>query len=349
MLLIGVGRSGTSAFTGILRELGFRVPQPEVEPDETNPRGFGEPRWVVDWHTRLLKKVRVTTIDSRPAAWDKTAELGAGDEIVEELRSWLDVQFVGVDRVVIKDPRLSWFLGLWQRCATDLGVEPALVTMLRPPTEVLGSARQWYGTWQNDASRAAGWTNIMLHTEEQGRGSRRLFIHYDRLLADWPTEIARLGRLIGVPDLLDVAPDRRERVDGFIDPGLRRQSPGWDGLDVPGSLRAIVDSAWSALDPLGRHGDQGGGAADEASSRVDLDRVRADYDEFYAEADAIAQSSIRAAQSARVRKPKKEAAPTTVEPPSAPARSAPRTPSIVTRASRRLRRIANQVPFMSRP
>ena len=58
MLLIGVGRSGTSAFTGILRELGFRVPQPEVEPDEANPRGFGEPRWVVDWHTRLLKKVR---------------------------------------------------------------------------------------------------------------------------------------------------------------------------------------------------------------------------------------------------------------------------------------------------
>ena len=302
VLLIGVGRSGTSAFTGILRELGFHVPQPEVEPDETNPRGFGEPRWVVDWHTKLLKSVRVTTIDSRPAAFAKTLEVGERQEVVDELRSWLEVQFVGTERVVVKDPRLSWFLGLWQRCAADLEVEPTFVTMLRPPTEVLGSAQQWYGNWQNDASRAAGWTNIMLHTEEQGRGSRRMFIRYDRLLADWAAEIARLGTLLDTPDLVDVPADRRARVAEFVDPSLRRATPGWDGLAVPAALQSVVDRTWEALEPLG--GDGSG-----AQPRERLDAIRSEYDAFYADAETIAQSSIRAAQNARARRPKPVAAP----------------------------------------
>jgi len=334
VLLIGVGRSGTSAFTGILRELGFHVPQPEVEPDETNPRGFGEPRWAVDWHTRLLKRVRVTTIDSRPSAWAKTADIAQRPAVIDELRSWLEVQFVGTSQVVVKDPRVSWFLDLWQRCAADLEVEPTLVTMLRPPTEVLGSARQWYGGWQNDASRAAGWANIMLHTEQQGRDARRLFIRYDRLLTDWSAELGRLGRVADVPDLLDVAAERRERVATFIDPSLRRQTPGWDGLDVPAALRAVVDRTWQALEPLA----DDGAPVDPAS----LDAVRAGYDEFYAEAEAVAQSSIRAAENARRR--------TKPAPPSAPAAEAPSQKSQPPKPSprRRARRAAARLLFIRR-
>ena len=56
LLVVGVGRSGTSLMAGILCQLGFHIPQPEVKADETNPRGFGEPRWVVDFHTRLLQQ-----------------------------------------------------------------------------------------------------------------------------------------------------------------------------------------------------------------------------------------------------------------------------------------------------
>ena len=44
----------------MLGQLGFHIPQPEVKADDTNPRGFGEPRWVVDFHTRLLRELRVT-------------------------------------------------------------------------------------------------------------------------------------------------------------------------------------------------------------------------------------------------------------------------------------------------
>ena len=35
--------------------LGLHVPQPEVGSDATNPKGFGEPQWVVDFHDELLE------------------------------------------------------------------------------------------------------------------------------------------------------------------------------------------------------------------------------------------------------------------------------------------------------
>ena len=52
ILVAGSGRSGTSLFTGIVQRLGYAVPQPEVPADDTNPRGFGESQWVVDFHTQ---------------------------------------------------------------------------------------------------------------------------------------------------------------------------------------------------------------------------------------------------------------------------------------------------------
>ena len=39
--------------SGALQTLGAHVPQPEVAADETNPKGSGEPRWVVDFHEQL--------------------------------------------------------------------------------------------------------------------------------------------------------------------------------------------------------------------------------------------------------------------------------------------------------
>ena len=73
VLVAGVGRSGTSLFTTLLSTAGFHVPQPEVTADPTNPKGFGEPAWVVDFHGRLLRSRRVSVWDSRPAAWELTS------------------------------------------------------------------------------------------------------------------------------------------------------------------------------------------------------------------------------------------------------------------------------------
>ena len=55
LLVVGIGRSGTSLFTGIVGAARSARASRRWRADDTNPRGFGEPRWVVDFHTRLMQ------------------------------------------------------------------------------------------------------------------------------------------------------------------------------------------------------------------------------------------------------------------------------------------------------
>jgi hypothetical protein len=280
-----------------------------------------------------LRAQRVTATDSRPSAWDAMATLADDSSVVGELTSWLEVQLVGANRVVIKDPRLPWFLPLWRGCAASLDVPVSFATMLRPPTEAIGSARQWYGTWQVDASRAAGWANVMLRTEMQTRGAQRAFVRYDGLLTDWRAELARVMDVFDLPGLLAGREDAAAEVDGFIDPSLRRQSAGWEALEVPAQVREIVDGCWQALGRLAE--------TDDAESQAALDTLRADYDRMYADAEAVAQSSIRAARrKAKATAPVVAAAtpPKPEQQPKPPARPRRRWRRRVRRVLRRFRR-----------
>jgi hypothetical protein len=295
VLVVSIGRSGTSLFTGILAQLGFRVPQPEVVANKTNPRGFSEPRWVVDFHRPLLRERRARLWDSRPSVWDLTAGAAQEAKTVEELKSWLRVQFVGSDKVVIKDPRLAWFLPLWQRSAAELDVETALAIVARFPAEVVASARRWYGTRQSDASRTAAWLNVMLHTEHSTRGARRTVTRYDRLLEDWSGEMRRTGEVLGLPHLATLDPEAHPEVEGFVDPSLRRSSTSWDKLAVPADVRSLAEEAWGHISRLAERG------GDQEATWAELDRVRASYLELHAEAEALAYSSLTAAAPPRIK------------------------------------------------
>jgi hypothetical protein len=196
VLVAGSGRSGTSLFSGILQRLGYHVPRPEVPADSTNPRGFAESEWVVEFHTRLLTKVGVQVSDARPAAWGHTAEVALDDAVHDELSRWLGKQFRAADHVLIKDPRLCWFLPLWRRCAEEAGVSPRFATVLRHPAAVIESKQRSYGGWQSDVNRTAGWLNLTLFTERATREGPRAFVRYEDLLDDWTRILGQVGEML---------------------------------------------------------------------------------------------------------------------------------------------------------
>jgi hypothetical protein len=305
VLVVGVGRSGTSLLSGVLGQLGLHIPKPEVKADDTNPRGFGEPRWVVDFHTRLLRRRSVWVNDSRPAAWDLTWDV-SGQEVATA-REWLAGEFQKGDAVVVKDPRTVWFLPLWARAATELGVAPSYVTMLRHPTEVVASARKSYGDWQSESSRAAAWMNIALETEHATRGERRAFVRYEDLLAGWQAQVTRVGELLDLPLLKSLPRDRVAAVDEFVDPTLHRNRERWGAdLEVPAPVRDLCERVWQAMQPLAGEG------GDTPDTHAVLDQAHDEYRALYAEAEAIAQSSITAARPRKGAGNRAAAAPTTL-------------------------------------
>jgi len=291
VLVAGSGRSGTSLFSGILQRLGYQVPQPEVPADATNPRGFAESQWVVDFHTRLLAKAAVQVSDARPAAWAYTADVALDEGAHEELGSWLGKQFRSSEHVLVKDPRLSWFLPLWRRCAEEAGVSPRFATVLRHPAAVIDSKQRSYGHWQSDVSRTAGWLNQTLFTERATRESPRVFVRYEDLLDDWTRAIGHAGEQLGLAVVRDATPAAMRRAHEFVDKGLSRSPASWQGFTIPPSLQEQADELWELAQQLA--------SGENAALHAGFDTLRAAYGELYAEAEAIAQSSVAAAKAAR--------------------------------------------------
>jgi hypothetical protein len=146
----------------------------------------------------------------------------------------------------------------------------------------------WYGDWQSPASRAVSWVNIMLETECATRGRRRVFVRYDDLLKSWRDEVARTADALDLPLLRDLSPDTVEAIDELVDPSLHRQRESFADLGVPELVRQIAEPVWDELLAL-TTSDEGG-----ADARAALDVSRARYHSFYADVEAIAQSSLHA-------------------------------------------------------
>jgi hypothetical protein len=289
MLVVGSGRSGTSLFTGIMHRLGFHVPQPEVSADSTNPRGFAEPKWVVDFHDALLGRAGVQVADARPSAWAQTAKVAIDDDVRRRLREWLAAEFAKNDHVVIKDPRLSWFLPLWRQCAEDVGASSKYATVLRHPAAVIESKQRSYGNWQGDVERTAGWVNQVLFTERATRDGPRAFVKYQDLLDDWTGVTAHVGDVLDLAVVREAPAASIVKIHEFVDQSLSRSRSSWDDFEIPDNLRTLADEVWTLVAGLA---DQG---ADEQAALEPLEAARVSYIQLYEDAEAIAQSSITAA------------------------------------------------------
>lgn len=293
LFVAGAGRSGTSTMAGIASLLGMHVPLPEVPADASNPRGFSEPQWVVDLHDRLLKEAGVQVSDSRPNAWFETGRISTREPARIRVTEWLEPHFDVHPELVVKDPRLSWFLGLWRVAAIRTGATPVFATMLRPPAEVVGSKQKYYANKLGASHLAASWLNMLLHTERATResaGGARVFVRYEDLLTDWVKTTMHVGRSLDLQTIIHTRSDQIREVHRFIDPNLRRVTQTLDDLGLPPRLHELTATTWEELNKLAEPD------GDTSEVHATLDELRDAYTDLYEEAEAISKSSVVAAR-----------------------------------------------------
>jgi hypothetical protein len=295
VFVLGPGRSGTSTMAGALSYSGYTVPQ-AIKGNETNPSGFFEPRWVVNFHRRLLRASGVRPLDTNPDVLKRLQKSLADQAVRDELHDWLAPRLEKHGRLVIKDPRMVWFRDLWVHAAERVGVDPRFVIMLRHPAEVSSSRSSYYNS--SEVPAVAGWINVALMTEKLTAGSARSLVHYPNLTSDWRTELVRLRDDLGLP----LTPEPEEKphpVDDFIDPKLRRMKPGWsEESSVPPHLQLLGDRTFDALGELAEHGE-----SDETAGKLEV--LRHEYARAHAVALSMVQPTVRRARNeaaARARK-----------------------------------------------
>ena len=297
VLVSGSGRSGTSSLAGTIKRLGLHVPQPEVEASETNPRGFYEPQWVIDFHKRHLKELALFNIDSRPAAVELVARYLDSGEPTAELREWLAGQ-LDAAQVVVKDPHAFWFARAWEDASRDVGADLRWLTALRHPAEVVGSRDIAYLSSQSDelrltkeTSNVAGWVHAALLTEQAGRGARRSFVRYVDLLADWRAALAPVQQQLDLELNTDLSAPEGQRdhhdVDDFIEPSMRKSQLTWDDVRTPAWLREMAEEVWQLLGVLTA-------SPHDETTQSRLDAIHDDYTARYADAVALTFDHTRA-------------------------------------------------------
>ena len=277
----------------MLREFGLWVPQPEVPSDETNPRGFAESIWAVTFNDRLLKRELIEVSDARPEAWLATTLVTMGPRPRQLLFAWLRSQCEQHDEIVIKDPRLAWFIGMWRAASYRVGARPSFVTMLRHPSQVVSSKSQRYPGPAGNTNRTAAWVNMMLFTERATRGSDRGFVAYNDLLQDWAQVIRPLGERLDLRAIVNGTADDVRRVAASIEPSLPAQHGDWDTLGVSGVIRDLAEETWRALAPMTDP------AEDTTSRASGLDVLRRDFVALMNEAEGVAASSNRGCRACR--------------------------------------------------
>lgn len=218
-LILGIHRSGTSALSGVLAQLGYDPGRGLIEPNPFNERGYFE--------LQSLNRLMDDTLQSMERSWDdfrplprdgiSTPEMAS---IRIELSTLLASEYDLSQPCLMKDPRVSRLLPWYLPVLDEQGLAPLCLFSLRRPEAVAASLLRRDGMQADHA--ALLYCAYLLEAEFSTRQRPRAFVQYQHLLADWrgalsAAEVA-LGQALVQWDNFGQA--AAQAVDAFLSPEL---------------------------------------------------------------------------------------------------------------------------------
>jgi len=217
IVVLGMHRSGTSAFTGLLNLLGIDLGPKLMPATPDNESGYWEHAELVNLHDRLLNAAgsRWDDLARMPEGWWETVEVAA---IREQIREIVARDFGGSRLWAIKDPRMCRLLPLWKPLLAELGITPVWVLMGRHPAQTIGSLEKRDGFSRQKSELL--WLQHALEAEYHSREGARAVVTFDEFLNDWRGTLSRLEQVIGSawPTPLEAM---AEKIAQYVDPGKR--------------------------------------------------------------------------------------------------------------------------------
>lgn len=224
ILVAGMHRSGTSAATRIISQLGARLPDHlmPANPDY-NASGFWESTEVVALNDRILADAGSAWDDVLPldTALPAAADL---ERIGRQIDSLLEQQFASATSYVIKDPRLCRLLPLWLPALQRRGEQVHIAVPIRHPAEVAASLSKRDGFAPEKSLHL--WLRHMLAAIRDSAGQPFGIVVYDDILADWRGSFRRLADELQLIWPSWPNPVLEAEIDRFVAPELRHHALG---------------------------------------------------------------------------------------------------------------------------
>lgn len=249
VIVLGMHRSGTSAMTGALHELGLSVGDPDalIDASEHNPRGHWEVKSLVFLNEMLLHELGGSW--SAPPAADRDDQLAlAGSDWRTGAHSAHATRLPD-DPWVWKDPRLCLLLDFWRAVLDE---PPVVVMVVRSPHDVARSLSRRSGI--EGPYGLALWERYTRSALTSAVGLPAWVVHYEELIAE-PERAIRdvLGFLAAegvAPNEPDV--DAAVRITTWPTSARPAEEPAPDTFSPEQQqLRTVVEGLRGRLDPAG--------------------------------------------------------------------------------------------------
>jgi len=244
LLVLGMHRSGTSALSGLLGQVGFQTPTNPDPADVNNPTGYWEPPQIRRFHDRLIEGCLSSWEDPLLPVlpWHPEQPEAALVELEAALAAdFLDWPPEAV--ALVKDPRQCRLMPLWNQLLARRPLVAQAVLLLRHPEAVAASL------WRRDelpADRALLlWLTHTVEAERHSRALPRAVLSYEGLLADPASAVRTCQRLAGLPE----QPAAQELLEQWIRPELNHGREPSDalGLAEAGELLELAVAVYGVL------------------------------------------------------------------------------------------------------
>jgi hypothetical protein len=270
ILVLGMHRSGTSAFTRVLNLLGCALPDNLIGAGDGNETGHWEAISVVSLNDQIF-----TSAGSRWDDWgplnDDWRQSSLRDEMLQKAVTLIEEHVDLGSLFAIKDPRLCRLADVWLAAMEEAKVEPSVVLMVRNPAEVIASL-------ESRDLMAPGYSQLLwlrhaLDAEFFSRGSNRVVCRYDQLMSNWFSVIDRVRIGLGIT-LPRNSPSVHLEIKQYLN-GQHRHH------DIPVETvignPALSDWLRTTFAIMMRWSEEG----EKSSDYAELDQIRLEFDRSY--------------------------------------------------------------------
>ena len=192
ILVVCMHRSGTSAISGLLNELGIFMGNSLYGPQKgVNEKGFYENSKVVELNEKLF--------DALLQSWDDPFAFNHNCNYFEEYKQYehtiqtlLEDEYSSHHLWGMKDPRVSLHLPFWDKAIKNKGVDPCFLMMIRHPIEVASSLTKRDGFSQSKGLML--WLNYTISTYMYCKSRKLCIVGFNDLLQSQSKVLNNISR-----------------------------------------------------------------------------------------------------------------------------------------------------------
>jgi hypothetical protein len=244
VVVVGVGRSGTSAITRGVQALGVELGDRLRPPGGKNPTGFFEDQDLLAINKRLKRLLRIRGDSVRlieDGEWQAPAVRALQQEAIETVRR----RFGAYPLWGYKYARTLRLLPFWRPVFAALDLDARYVVALRNPLSVARSRAKLDPQRGTQEQSDLEWLVNVVPYFRDLRGRPFVVADYDLVLADPEPQLRRMASGLAVAVSAETEAAIQAYARGFLRPGMRH-SVFADG-DLDGRVNPLTAAAYRWL------------------------------------------------------------------------------------------------------